>query len=49
MYIVYSFSFFWFEAIYTSEYPEIGLNSEGVSNMLTSGHLTMISSHLTPE
>ena len=30
MYIVYSFSFFRFEAIYTSEYPEDGLNSKGI-------------------
>ena len=34
MYIVYSFSFFWFEAIYaSSEYPYVLI--QRVSNMLT--------------
>ena len=45
MYIVYSFSFFWFEAIYTSGYPKIVL-IQRVSNMLTSGHLTIATVHL---
>ena len=49
MYIVYSFSFFWFEAIYNLlNTPKIVL-IQRVSNMLTCGHLTMIFSHLKPE